>query len=371
MYRVGLIVNPIAGMGGRVGLKGTDGFEALERARKLGAVPRASKRAEEALKELLVISNHIKMLTYPGDMGENEAKKLKFHTEVIGHTAGNETTSKDTQQATEKMMELNADLILFAGGDGTARDICSAISDEFPVIGIPAGVKIHSSVYAQNPRKAGELAVMYLTGKIKVLKEAEVMDIDEEMFRQGVVFARLYGYLMIPYEKNRVQNVKAGSPASDEYYQQAIAHDVIENIEENTIYIIGPGTTTRQIMLCLGLEYSLLGVDVVQNRKLLAKDVAEYDILKLIRGKKSKLIVTPIGGQGYIFGRGNQQLSPDVIKEVGIQNIIVVATQTKLNSLRIAPLLVDTGDMELDKTLSGYIKVITGYGEQSIYPVTF
>jgi predicted polyphosphate/ATP-dependent NAD kinase len=358
-------------MGGRVGLKGTDGFEALERARKLGAVPRASKRAEEALKELLVISNHIKILTYPGDMGENEAKKLKFYTEVVGHTAGNETTSKDTQQAAEKMMELNADLIFFAGGDGTARDIYCAISDKLPAIGIPAGVKIHSSVYAQNPRKAGEIAVMYLTGKIKALQEAEVMDIDEEVFRQGVVVAKLYGYLMIPYEKNRIQNVKAASPASDQYYQQAIAHDVIDNMERKTIYLIGPGTTTRQIMLDLGLEYSLLGVDVLQNRKLLAKDVAEDDILKLILGKKSKLVVTPIGGQGYIFGRGNQPLSPEVIKEVGIQNIIVVATQTKVNSLRLAPLLVDTGDIELDRALSGYIKVIMGYKEQSIYPVTF
>ena len=361
-------MNPIAGMGGRVGLKGTDGRATLAKARQLGAVPEASGRAEEALRPLLVMKKDVRILTYPGDMGETQARKLGFCTDVIGNTAGNRTSAKDTKKAAQKL-EQTTDLLLFAGGDGTARDIYRATSGRVPVIGIPAGVKIHSSVYAQNPRKAGELAVMYLTGKIRRLKEVEVMDIDEEMFRQGIVSARLHGYLTIPYERTRVQNTKAGTPASDEYYQEAISHDVIENMEEDSIYIIGPGTTTRQIMQGLSIECSLLGVDLVQNKRLLAKDVTEQQLLELIRGNKAKLVVTPIGGQGYIFGRGNQQLSPDVIREVRIQNIIIVATPTKLNTLRLAPLLVDTGDPQLDKALSGYSEVITGYRERSIYLV--
>lgn len=370
MYKIGLIVNPIAGMGGKVGLKGTDGPEVVAKVRSLGAVPESPKRALEALKQLEILKDDIEIITYRGDMGENIAKKCNFRVTVIGATK-EETSAEDTRQAALDMLALKVALLLFAGGDGTARDIYNAIKDSIPVIGIPAGVKIHSSIFAINPKRAGELAVLYLTGRISELKEAEVMDIDEESFRKGIVSARLYGYLRIPYEKNRVQNVKAGSPASEEYYQQAIAVEVVENMEDDCIYVIGPGTTTRQIMKTLGLDYTLLGVDVVYNKELISKDVTERQLLEMIQGKYAKLVITPIGGQGYIFGRGNQQLSSTVIKMVGRDNIIVVATKNKLHSLKGCPLLVDTGDDEVNKMLSGFIKVVTGYKEVAIYPVAF
>lgn len=370
MHRIGLIVNPIAGMGGRVGLKGTDGPEIVEKARSLGAVPESPRRACEALKQLETLKDEVEIITYPGDMGENEAIKCGFKVTVIG-SFKEETSAEDTRQAARDMLSLNVDLLLFAGGDGTARDVYNAIKDSIPVIGIPAGVKIHSSVFAINPKRAGELAALYLTKKVDRLKEAEVMDIDEQSFREGIVSARLYGYLKIPYEKSRVQNVKSGSPASEEFYQQAIAAEVVENMEDDCIYVIGPGTTTRQIMKALGLDYTLLGVDVVYKKDLVAKDVTEKQLLEIIQGKKAKVVITPIGGQGYLFGRGNQQLSPRVISTVDKGNIIVVATKNKLHSLKGNPLLVDTGDDDINKMLSGFIRVITGYHEYAIYPVAF
>jgi predicted polyphosphate/ATP-dependent NAD kinase len=120
----------------------------------------------------------------------------------------------------------------------------------------------------------------------------------------------------------------------------------------------------------LGLENTLLGVDLVLNGKLLAADVNEMQVLELIEGKKAKIIVTVIGGQGYIFGRGNQQISADVIRQVGKENIIIVATQEKVLSLENGCLLADTGDEEVNMMLNGYIRILTGYREELIYPLS-
>jgi len=370
MHKVGLIVNPIAGMGGKVGLKGTDGPEIVTLARQLGATAEAPFRALQALLELEILKDSIEIITCPEAMGENVAKKCGFKVAIIG-TAKEETSADDTRQAASEMMKLQIELLLFAGGDGTARDIYSSIKDAIPVIGIPAGVKMHSSVFAINPKRAGELAFLYLTGKVKEIKEAEVMDIDEELFRKGIVSAKLYGYLKVPFERRCVQNIKTATTPSEKYEQEAIAADIVESMERNYIYIVGPGTTTRQIMQLLGLDYSLLGVDVVKDGKLIAKDVSEKQLLEIVDDKHSKLIVTPIGGQGYILGRGNQQLSPRIIKKIGKDNIIVISTKSKLHSLKGAPLLVDSDDDEVNKMLAGYIKVITGYKEYAVYPVSF
>lgn len=369
--KLGLIVNPIAGMGGKVGLKGSDGEEILKKARELGAKPESPRRAVDALKSLIRSKENIELITYPYEMGEDESKECGLTPTVIGSIKRGETTSEDTKNAAQELLGREVDLLLFAGGDGTARDIYNVIGDKIPALGIPSGVKIHSAVYATSPRNAGELAFVYLDNESPTipLLEAEVMDIDEQSFRENRLSARLYGYLKIPYKKRMIQCAKAGGCAGEQESIDAIAYDVINNMEDECLYIIGTGTTTRAIMEKLGLRNTLLGVDVVYNKKLIGLDLNESQLLEMIEGKKAKIVVGVIGRQGYLFGRGNQQISAEVIKKVGKENIIVIATMEKILSLRGNPLLVDTGDAEIDGMLTGYLKVTSGLGESIVLKV--
>lgn len=366
--KLGFIVNPIAGMGGKVGLKGTDGPEILEKARSLGATPESPNKAKKALEVLLPLKDELEILTYSGSMGEEVAIDLGFNPVVIGEI-GEELRPENTEEAARKMAEMGVDLILFAGGDGTARNIFNAVGTQVPVIGIPAGVKIHSGVYANHPKAAGEIALKYLQEEDRKTKEAEVMDIDEEAFRKGEVTARLYGYVKIPFEEELVQNTKSGGIGSEEDALEGIAERIIEKMEPDVFYIIGSGTSLRPIMEKLNLANTLLGVDIVKNKELVASDVNEKQILEIIGDNKAEIIVTVIGGQGYIFGRGNQQISAEVIKRVGKENIRIVATKNKLLSLKGRPLLVDTGNEEVNKMFNGYMKVMTGYHFENIEKV--
>lgn len=369
--RLGLIVNPVAGLGGRVGLKGSDGAEIQRQALELGAVPQAIGRTVEAVARLESVDG-LEIITYPGDMGENAARACGIAPTVIGTITPGKTTARDTQQAAREIQRLDAALLLFAGGDGTARDIYEAVGLDMPALGIPAGVKIHSAVYATHPRSAGELAALYLQGRVAGLREAEVMDIDEDAFRHNALSVRLYGYLKVPFRSNLVQSQKMPS-AGEEAALGAIAEDVASRMEEGVLYVLGPGTTTRAITDELGLEKTLLGVDVILDRALIASDVNERQLLALLdahREGRVKIIVTPIGGQGYLFGRGNQQISPRVIEMVGRDNIIVVSAPDKLHALGSRPLLVDTGDPAMDEMLSGYVTVVTGYNERAVRKVS-
>ena len=369
--RLGLIVNPIAGIGGRVGLKGSDGAKVQKRAMELGAVPQAQRRAIEALKRLRDMEG-LQVVTYPGEMGEEAARACSFEPEVIGAITPGQTTAEDTREAASEMQRRGVDLLLFAGGDGTARDIYAAVGTSMTVLGIPAGVKIHSAVYATHPRSAGQLAALYLQGKVSGLREVEVMDIDEEAFRQNRLSARLYGYLKIPFRTSLVQSQKMPS-TGEANALAAIAEDIVTKMEEDVLYIIGPGTTTRAIAEEMELEKTLLGVDAVLNRELVARDASESQLLALLQehgGGKARIVVTPIGGQGYLFGRGNQQISPQVIERVGRERIIFVSTPEKLYALGSQPLLVDTGSRAVDEMLAGYITVVTGYNERAVRKVT-
>lgn len=367
MKKLGLLINPVAGMGGSVGLKGTDHM--VEEAIRRGAKPRANDRVRQALKELLEIKNELEIVTCPGDMGEDTAKSMGFRTTVL-HTGGRrslkdlfDSSRTDTIVLSKAMEEAGVDLLLFAGGDGTARDIYEGVGTELPALGIPAGVKIHSPVYAKNPQSAGDLAKLWLTGKVTKTAEQEVLDIDEELYRQEIINTRLYGYLSVPLEHVFTQNRKAPTPLSETASIESIAHEIVEHMEEDTYYLIGAGTTTRGVMQMLGLKNTLIGVDLIRNKELVANDIYGDKILDFIEGKKTKLIVTVTGGQGFLFGRGNQQITPEVIREIGKENIIILATKAKIAEFHHQPFLVDTPDEELNKELCGYYRVITAYGE--------
>lgn len=370
MKKIGLIINPIAGMGGRVGLKGTDGQEILEKAIQLGAFPQSERRAKEALTILKRSISDLKLFTCRGQMGEDTARECKWSSpELLYSSNSQNTTSEDTKAAAKIFLEKKVDLLLFAGGDGTARDIYEAVGDKLVVVGIPTGVKIHSAVFATNPWSAGELAALFVQGRTQQTREVEVMDIDEEQFRQGHLSAKLFGYLKIPWERKLLQRLKVGSPVSEQYVFEAIAHEVVQNMEDSCFYIIGPGTTTRAVMEKMNLKSTLLGVDIVKNKELIASDVNEAQLIEKIKGQRTKLIVTPVGGQGYLFGRGNQQISPEVLKIVGKNNILILSSKHKLNALKGRPLLLDTGDKETNERLSDYYRIITGYNEAVIYRV--
>lgn len=358
--RIGLIVNPIAGMGGAVGLKGTDGQTILNQARLLGAKPIAPARAEAFLTELGPAKNHLKIVVGAGAMGEEEAKHCGFTYTVVGERK-KETSAEDTQATARSIKEAGVDLLVFCGGDGTARDVLTAANMGLPVLGVPTGVKMHSAVFAVTPMAAARVALRFLWDALP-LREAEVMDVDEVAFREGHVSAKLYGYVLTPYEPHLIQANKLASPMTEDEVrnQAAMAIYIIENMKPDVVYIVGPGTTTRTVGDLLDEKKTLLGVDLFCNKKIAAKDVNEKQIMEHIQGKNARIIVTPIGGQGFIFGRGNQQISAKVIRQVGLDNIVVIATESKLRSLK--SLKVDTGDPSVDNALRAHIfRVISDY----------
>ncbi len=395
MKKLGLIVNPVAGVGGRVGLKGSDGADVLRAALERGAAREAPRRARLALERLARVRDAVDVVTWPGEMGEDEAWAAGLEPRVLGSFDGRRsyvlcelersgerpvigcddfvlTTPADTERAALDLVAAGVDLILFAGGDGTARNICNAVGDSVPVIGVPAGVKIHSAVYATTPAAAGDVAALYLQEQPAGvrLRESEVMDIDEEAFRDNRVSAHLYGYLTVPYARGLTQSAKAGGVAGEERALSDIATEVIAGMEPGALYVLGPGTTTRAVMERLGLAKTLLGVDAVLDRELAGADLTEGELLALVEAAPAAyIVVTVIGGQGHILGRGNQQISPAVIRAAGTDHLIVIATQTKLLSLEGRPLLVDTGDPSLDEQLAGYARVITALGERTMYKV--
>jgi len=357
---IGITVNPVAGMGGAVGLKGTDGEAILKKAVSLGAKPIAPARAESFLSELQSANGGIRLVVGAGSMGEDGAKNCGFAHTILGERK-RETNAEDTREIAGRMLDKGVDLLVFCGGDGTARDIQKAVNMHLPVLGVPTGVKMHSAVFAVNPQAAARVARSFLLGDLP-LREAEVMDVDEEAFREGRVSAELYGYVLTPYEPRLIQENKMASPMTESELrnQAAIAIYVIENMKLDVIYIIGPGTTTRTIGDLLDAKKTLLGVDLFCNKAITTHDANEKQILEAIRGKTVQIIVTPIGGQGFIFGRGNQQISPEVIRRVGLDNIVVVATAGKLRSLK--GLRVDTCDPNLDEALrSRKLKVMADY----------
>lgn len=367
-FRLGLIINPFAGMGGPAGLKGSDGSDIVAQAQALGQTPRAPDRALRCLQPLAALP--IDLYTIGGAMGEAIARAAGF-APVVVQAASEPSTAEDTRRAAKALKQQQVDLILFVGGDGTARDIYAALGDSQPVLGLPSGVKMHSSVYAIVPEAATEIVRAMVEGRLVALDLGEVRDIDEDAFRAGRVQSRYYGELQVPAEPRYIQAVKQGGVESEPLVLDDIAADIREAMEPDTLYIFAPGSTTFAVTEAMGLDATLLGVDVVQNESLVAKDVDAASLEQRLAAHRGRvvLVVTAIGGQGHVFGRGNQQLSPAVLKRIGRDNIWIIATKTKLEALQGRPLLLDTNDPILDREWAGHIRVITGYRDAVLYPL--
>lgn len=381
MFTVGLVVNPVAGLGGAVGLKGSDGADVQREALARGATPRAGARAAQAVQTLRSRCPAVRIVTVPGAMGELSAGVPHELVEPPSHEV---TTAADTRAAVAALA--GVDLLLFAGGDGTARDVLDAVRElgdqAPPVLGVPAGVKVYSGCFALSPATAGFLAADYGTGLARRgpdrggadhTVEAEVVDLDEELYRRGEVSPRLYGSLRVPAARTGLSGRKAGSSGTSAGTVEGIAREVVSRMRPGVRYVLGPGATTLAVGRELGLAATLLGVDVVEpGAGLLAADVSESELFELAGGGESVLVLSVIGGQGFVLGRGNQQISPRVLDALAAGRtdaLVVLATQQKLAALGGRPLLADTGDQETDSKLSGHVRVVTGYRESTIYRI--
>ena len=362
-FVVAFIINPIAGMGGRVGLKGTDNI--LQEAIKRGAKPIAWKRAEEFLRSLRNYDKFM-FIAPEGDMGGKVLRRVGIQrlVELRGYPDYPNTDPEDTKRAVREALNYDPDIIVFVGGDGTARDIIS-VCKEKPILGVPAGVKMYSSIFAISPRHAALVLEEFAESRRVV--EGEILDIDEEAFRADELKLRLFGYAITPMSELLQGSKEISHGDSD---KEAIAEYFVDEIfKEDNMYILGPGSTVYEIKKRILGRGTLLGVDIYSKDRCMF-DVSEKGILKALEEQdydEAYIVVTIIGGQGMLFGRGNQQISPEVIRRVGVKNIIVVADLLKVK--RVKKAYIDLDDRELLKEFPEYIRVITGYNRFYVLPV--
>lgn len=364
LFRLGFLVNPLAGLGGTLALKGSDGVAAEALAR--GAQPQAGRRAQAVLEALLPWKAQWQVVTAEGAMGGDIARGLGLEP-VIVHVPGAETSARDTALTAAALEHSGIDLLLFAGGDGTARDICAVIGTRVPALGIPAGVKMQSGVFAVSPRGAAEIVQLLLKGELVLIDEADVRDIDEEALREGRLSSRHFGELRVPSEGRYLQQVKCGGREVEELVLAEIAAEVCEHLQPGVSYFVGAGTTPAALMDLLGLPNTLLGIDVIRDGELLVSDADAATLERFVAEGPCRLVITPTGGQGMLLGRGNQQLTPVVLRAIGRDGLCVLATHEKLKALQGRPLLMDLPDEDLLATFSGFIEVISGYHNRLLY----
>jgi len=364
--KIGLLVNPIAGMGGKVGLKGTDGV--IEKAIKLGAKPIASQKTVEMVKDFLTNdskNDDLRWFTCKGDMGGSELKNAGIkEIEIIYESSRKSTTSEDTKKACKRFLELDIDLLVFCGGDGTARDIFEIVDKKIPILGIPSGVKMHSAVFGINVSATAKMLYEFVN-KTLTIGDADIMDLDEDRYRRGEWNIRLFGVAKGIVEPTYIQVGKSCfESVSDDVIKDELTEHIVDEIEQNNnfLYLFGSGGTIDYIATKMNIKNTLLGIDAVYKKKLIGKDLNEEQILNILKKyPKVKVILSPIGAQGFILGRGNLQLSPAVIKKIGLDNIIVISTPSKL--MHTPVIRVDTGDKKLDQMFAEmeFMMVVIGY----------
>ncbi|WP_401000424.1 ATP-NAD kinase family protein [Agromyces sp. GXQ0307] len=365
---IGLIVNPVAGIGGPAGLAGSDGADVQRRAGERGARPRAGERAAAALAVVAAARPDEHVVTAAGAMGEDAVWAAGLRPIVVWHPHA-PTSPGDTTDAARALADVGVELVLFAGGDGTARDVAAGLPATAVALGIPAGVKMYSPVFAVGPSAAGALAAAWLDERGLPTAEREVLDVDEEQLRRARVEPRLFGTLRVPYRAGRTQARKAATPADEQAAVRLAARGAAARLRPGIRYLLGPGGTMAEVARELGLEKTPLGVDVVLDGRVVTAGASEQELLEEVRRGPAQAVVSIIGGQGFLLGRGNQQLSARVVEAIGEDPVMVVAPEQKLIDLAGRPLLVDTGDAGVDARLAGFAHVVTGPSTTSIYPV--
>lgn len=384
---IGLVLNPLAGVGGPAALKGSDGVDLYKLATKLGYESKVANRVSRTFEMLASCFHEFRVITVSGAMGADLCEKIfehqpdfDFEVGVAFELESRLTEPFHTIEATRQLVDAGVDIVLFAGGDGTAINVHDALDADARqlVLGIPCGVKMHSGVFAVSPEAAGIVLRQLIEGELVGVTSREVRDIDEAALRAGTLNAQYYGEMWVPEQHRYIQAVKQGGLEVEELVLEEIAAGLVEQIQLGGVYIVGAGTTTAAIMNKLDLPNTLLGIDVIDDGRVVLSDVSEETLFGFLDAKLSsagsgvattKLLVTPIGGQGHLFGRGNQQVSPRILALIGRENLLVVATKSKLENLaqpgeqekKGIRLLVDTGDRVFDASLCGLMPVVTGY----------
>ena len=360
-FKLGFLINPIAGIGGKTGLKGSDGLKTIRKAFSMGAKKESESRAEEATLQLKFLKDKFYLITCAGVMGQETFKRMGIIADKIIDVNLKNTTRKDTLIAAKKMKEEKVDLILFCGGDGTASDIFFVINSEIPILGIPAGVKMHSSVFGNSPNAVGSIVSRLIKNQLKKFETNSglIMDLDEDLRRRDKIKTKLIGYAYVPNDNFLIQNPKINNQFNDENAISGIAEYLEKQIIEDATYVVGPGLTTYKFLEKLGISGTILGVDVLKGKNLVKRDVNSRQLDSLTKGGQLFIISGIIGGQGFLFGRANQQITADIIRRTEKKNLIVIASAKKIFSLPFQRLLIETGDKKLDRELSGYIKVQT------------
>jgi predicted polyphosphate/ATP-dependent NAD kinase len=359
--RIGLVINPVSGLGGAVGLKGTDGPGTVAEALARGAVPQAGARVRRAFEKLAVAAPGLSVSVAPGPLGADVLEGLPFDLSLV-RLAELTGTARDTKLAVSAMNDV--DLIVFAGGDGTARDVAAALQPGQAMLGIPCGVKMHSGVFALSPEAAGNLLADLVSNPDRVswTDDAEVMDIDEVALRAGTIAPRLYGMARVPQVKSLMQAAKGTPKRDDSGALVAAAREIAASMEPGTLYLVGPGTSAGLVSAALGHRPTVLGVDAVLAGRQVARDARAAELETLAGGHPLRIILSVTGQQGFLLGRGNQQISASLIRKAGREGLIVLAGEGKLAALAVPRLGLDTGDPDLDRALSGFVRVQTGPG---------
>ena len=374
--RLGLLVNPDAGLGGRLGLKGSDGQ--AEYARSQGAEDRAGPRVTDCLayfSKLHRDCSNIEWVTSKGRMGTDWMSDDLGAVEKIHESIGN-TSATDSSGLIANLLDSGIDLLLYGGGDGTTRDIVAALEShgrsDLPIIGVPCGVKMHSGCFASSPKAAAEVLSAWLNGDL-LIASTEVLDLDEELYREGKWVVRLYAEAMTPASPRWMQGTKQRVEASgEEEIVEGLADHIKELLmTEDRLIIWGSGGTLRTIGKIVGLKPTLLGIDASVGEKQVGVDLNEIQLLELLDSHDGPitLLLSPMGGQGFLIGRGNLQLSPAVLRQVGVNDVLGICTPAKL--LTVRRLRIETGDNTLDAEFAEkkYLKVLQGYRTTRVLPI--
>ena len=372
---VGLVINPLAGVGGPLAHKGSDNLHLPDYLLANGQNLHSFKRTADFCLALGEMAKNITWWAPKGLMGGDVLQSLGIAFQSTAAEVTASSSALDTQAVVAEYCSKKVDLIVFAGGDGTAADVAQVIARLNPAqlaLGIPAGVKIQSSVFAINPTAAGQLVAALVRGELLHVESAQVRDLDEVALQQGQVKSRYLGTMLVPYDGRFVQSIKQGGLVAEELIISDIAAYLKELIPSNATVVFGPGKTMADLQDAMGLPYTLLGFDVFAGSECLARDANVQELSRLLTSAAEPWVfLTVMGGQGHIIGRGNQQLSAGILKIIGRNAVHPIATKEKLASVGRGILLIDSGDRVLDEQWQGLIPVICGYREQVLYDLVF